>query len=217
MSRPVVVGMATVLFIGDITEVLGHGWLFRVLFIVYLPACAFEAKVVRPINASLRTSSRPKALPSETSTTNQAVAATSVATKHNSLTWRTHLGPVIGGLIGALCLCIGIAVLMTFHHRRRSSATKFWSCRVKTPIPGPEDTHVEMNEKPIIIPAQPTYSRGVISLDIASINEHGHSSAASRLTMGSETTAEFYVNSLNAPSPFSTNFRASMVDETWKK
>ena len=68
-----------------------------------------------------------------------------------------------------------------------------------------------MIEKPIIIPLQPTYSRGVISFDIASINEHGHSSAGSRLTMGSETTAEFYVNSLNVPSPYSTNFRASVV------
>ncbi|EDR06494.1 uncharacterized protein LACBIDRAFT_328686 [Laccaria bicolor S238N-H82] len=83
---------------------------------------------------------------------------------------------------------------------------------VKAPIPGPENTDAEMTEKPIVIPLQPTYSRGVISFDIASdVNEHGHSSADSRLTMGSETTAEFYVNSLNIPSPFSTNFRASVV------
>lgn len=66
-----------------------------------------------------------RVLPSETSTTNQTVAAPGVATK-NSLTWRTRIGPVIGGLIGALCLCIGIAVLMAFRHHRRSNirATK---------------------------------------------------------------------------------------------
>lgn len=160
--------------------------------------------------ASQTASSLTQALSSETS--NQAVASPGVAMK-NSLTSRTRIGPVIGGLIGALCLCIGIAVLMAFHRRRHSNirATKFWSCRVKAPIPGPEDTPAEMTEKPIIIPLQPTHSRGVISFDIASINEHGHSSAASRLTIGSETTAEFYVNSLNIPSPFSTNFRASIA------
>lgn len=158
-------------------------------------------------------SSLTQALPSGASTTNPAVAAPGVATKH-SLTWRTRIGPVIGGLIGALCLCIGIAVLMAFRRRRRSNirATKSGSCRVKAPIPGPENTDAEMTEKPIVIPLQPTYSRGVISFDIASdVNEHGHSSADSRLTMGSETTAEFYVNSVNIPSPFSTNFRASVV------